>query len=66
MSALFSKPKAPVIPPPPPPPPVIDEAARSEEMSRKLARRRGRMATLRSAKGLAGPSVAVRTLLGGP
>ncbi|GIK48022.1 MAG: hypothetical protein BroJett013_07190 [Alphaproteobacteria bacterium] len=65
MGAVFSKPKMPKLPPPPPPPPTVDDAARSEEFSAKLARRRGRMATLRS-KGSAAPSVAVRTLLGGP
>lgn len=42
---------------------MMDDAARSDEMSRKLARRRGRAATLRSS-GSANPSVAVKTLLG--
>lgn len=65
MTALFSKPKMPAMPPPPPPPPTYDTAAANEEFSRKLARRKGRLATLRS-KGMGAPSVAVHTLLGGP
>lgn len=63
MGSMFKKPKAPVLPPPPPPPPTIDDAARSEEMSRKLARRRGRSATIRGGANPT-PSVAVKTLLG--
>lgn len=63
---LFKRPKvmAPASPPPPPPlTPTIDDAARSEEFSRKLARRRGHMANVRRAGGVAA-SVAVKELLG--
>ncbi|MGE0533156.1 MAG: hypothetical protein AB7P35_17745 [Hyphomonadaceae bacterium] len=57
------KPKAPKMPAPPPPPPTIDQAAQSEEWTKKMARRRGRAATLKSS-GAGQPSVAVKTLLG--
>lgn len=41
----------------------MDDAARSDELSRKAARRRGRLATMKGGAQSA-PSVAVKTLLG--
>lgn len=65
MTTLFKTPKPPKMPAPPPPPPTIDDAARLEESSAKLARRRGRIATLKGGR-MAEASVGARTLLGGP
>lgn len=62
MGTLFKAPKV-ETPKPPPPPPTIDDATRTEEFSAKLARRRGRMATMRGGSS-GSPSVAVKTLLG--
>ena len=64
MSGMFKKPKV-TVPEPPPPLPTIDQAQADVERRNKLGRRKGRRANQRGGASAA-PSVAVRTLLGGP
>ena len=66
MSALFNPPDIP-SPIPPPPVPTVNDAALQRNEQRRLARRRGRAATM--LKGTTGdpstPNVSAATVLGG-